>query len=183
MARTSLAARIRIDPSFSDGYESNHFGGLGGHNLSLAELRSPIEQMARTPTHVRFAELEPDQLVEIPVVSRITQDSELQTRQMVSMQLMEEQIRCLQDEIQEIRRILPANKILDRQSGERFEVRMGSSGLIAREESQRTAPLDMNTQHIVAASSNITSVESGNAPPTVMADRRVKISKYSADKH
>ena len=97
MARTPLAARIRIDPSFSDGYESGYFGGLGGHNLSLAELRSPIEQMARTPTHIRFAESEPDQLVKIPVVSRVTQDSELQTKQMVSMQLMEEQIRRHQD--------------------------------------------------------------------------------------
>ena len=36
----------------------------------------------------------------------------------------------------------------------------------------------MNTQHIVAASFNITSGESGTAPPIVMADRRVKISKY-----
>ena len=55
---------------------------------------------------------------------------------------------------------------------------MGFSGHIVQQESQRTAPLDMNTQHIMAASSNITSVKSGNARPTVMADRRVKISKY-----
>ena len=74
MARTPLAARIRIDPSFSDGYESDHYGGLGGHSLSLAELRSPIDLMARTPTHVRFVGSEPDQLAEIPVVSRLTAD-------------------------------------------------------------------------------------------------------------
>ena len=73
-------ARIRIDPSFSDGYESDHFGGLGGQSLRLAELRSPIDLMARTPTYIRFAESEPDQLAEIPVVSRPTQDSDLQTR-------------------------------------------------------------------------------------------------------
>ena len=59
MAITPLAARIRIDPSFSDGYESDHFGGLGGHNLSLAELRSLIEQMVRTLAHIQFAESEP----------------------------------------------------------------------------------------------------------------------------
>ena len=67
MAITPLAARIRIDPSFSDGYESDHFGGLGGHNLSLAELRSLIEHikgedanaLVRTPTHIKFAESEP----------------------------------------------------------------------------------------------------------------------------
>ena len=52
MARTPLAARIRIDPSFSDGYESDNLGGLGGQNMSLAELRSPIEQLARTPSHI-----------------------------------------------------------------------------------------------------------------------------------
>ena len=51
---------------------------------------------------------------------------------------------------------------------------MDSSGQIAQEELPRTAPLDMNTQHIVAASSNVTPGESGN----VMADRRVKNSKY-----
>ena len=171
-------ARIRIDPSFSDGYKSDHFGGLGGQSLRLAELRSPIDLMARTPTYIRFAESEPDQLAEIPVVSRPTQDSDLQTRQMVTIQIMEEQIRCLQDEIQEIRRILPVGEILDRQSGGRTEARMGSSGQIAQEELLRTAPLGMITQHILVASSNIASVESGNAPPTVITDRRVKISKY-----
>ena len=61
LARTPLAARTRIDPSFSDGYDSDNLGALGGQNMSLAELRSPIEQMARTPQHIRFAEAEPDQ--------------------------------------------------------------------------------------------------------------------------
>ena len=36
----------------------------------------------------------------------------------------------------------------------------------------------MSTQHFNEASSSITSVESQNAPPTVTADRRVKVSKY-----
>ena len=36
----------------------------------------------------------------------------------------------------------------------------------------------MNSQHIAEASSSITSVETRNAPPTVTADRRVKVSKY-----
>ena len=116
-----------------------------GDWLSLAELRSPIDQMARTPTHIRFAESEPNQLAEIPAASRLTQDSDLQTRQMVTMQIMEEQIRCLQNEISEIRGISPVGEILDRQSGGRTVVRMDSSGLIAREESLRTAPLDMIT--------------------------------------
>ena len=59
--------------------------------------------MARTPQHIRFAESEPDQLA-ITVVSRTTNDCEMQSRQTVSMQLMEEQIRRLQDEILEIRK-------------------------------------------------------------------------------
>ena len=96
MARTPLAARTRIDPSFSDGYDSDNLGALGGQNMSLAELRSPIEQMARTPQHIRFAESEPDQLA-ITVVSRTNNDCEMQLRQTVSMQLMDEQIRRLQD--------------------------------------------------------------------------------------
>ena len=92
MARTPLAARTRIDPSFSDGYDSDNLGALGCQNMSLAELRSPIEQIARTPQHIRFAESEPDQPA-ITVVSRTTNDCEMQLRQTVSMQLMEKQIR------------------------------------------------------------------------------------------
>ena len=94
------------------------------------------------------------------------------------MQLMEEQIRRLQDEIHEIKRISSANEILNRQSGDKTEVRMGSSAQLAQEEPQRTAPSDMNSQHIDEASSNITSVETRNAQPIVTADRRVKVSKY-----
>ena len=85
MARTPLAARIRIDPYFSDGYESNHSGELGGNSLNLAEFRTPINHMSRTPTHLRFVESEPNQLAEIPAASRQIQDSDLQIRQMVTM--------------------------------------------------------------------------------------------------
>ena len=38
MARTPLAARILIDPAFSDGYESNQSGEGGGHSLVEAEI-------------------------------------------------------------------------------------------------------------------------------------------------
>ena len=84
MARTPLAARIKIDPSFSDGYESNHsFSDEFGHSLNLAEFRSPIDLTSRIPTHIRFAESEPNQLAAIPVANT---DSDLQIRQMVTMQ-------------------------------------------------------------------------------------------------
>ena len=36
----------------------------------------------------------------------------------------------------------------------------------------------MSSQHLNEASSSITSVDTKNAPPTVTADRRVKVSKY-----
>ena len=177
LARTPLAARTRIDPSFSDGYDSDNLGALGGQNMSLAELRSPIEQMARTPQHIRFAEAEPDQPA-ITIVSRTTNDCEMQLRQTVSMQLMEEQIRRLQDEIQEIRKISSEKEFSTCQSGNKTEVRMLSSEQIAQKEKSRTAPVDMSSQHLNEASSSITSVDTINAPPTVTADRRVKISKY-----
>ena len=38
MARTLLAARIMIDPAFSDGYESNQSGEWEGHSLVEAEV-------------------------------------------------------------------------------------------------------------------------------------------------
>ena len=89
------------------------------------------------------------------------------------MQIMEEQIHRLQNEIQEMRRISPVGEILDRQSGGRTEARMDSSGLIAQEGSLRTAPLDMIT-HL----GDILKHRFSGTPPTVMADRRVMISKY-----
>ena len=58
MARTPLAARILIDPAFSDGYESNQSGDFGGNSLVEADIQSPIDLTSRTPTHIRFAELE-----------------------------------------------------------------------------------------------------------------------------
>ena len=64
MARTPLAARIFIDPAFSDRYESNHSGKLGGHSLVEAEMNSPIDLTSRTPTHIRFAESANSQPVE-----------------------------------------------------------------------------------------------------------------------
>ena len=56
--------------------------------------------------------------------------------------------------------------------------RMDSSGPIAQEESLVTAPVDLRSQRIVKASPNINSVDTRNAPSTVMMDRRVPISKY-----
>ena len=70
MARTPLAARISIDPAFSDGYESNQSGELGGHSQVEAEVQSPIDLTSRTPPHIRFAESEHSHLVEHQPASR-----------------------------------------------------------------------------------------------------------------
>ena len=43
MAKTPQATRIMIDPAFSDGYESNQSGELGGQSLGIADIQSPID--------------------------------------------------------------------------------------------------------------------------------------------
>ena len=83
------------------------------------------------------------------------------------MQLMEEQIRRLQDEILEIRKISLAKEISTCQDGNQTEARMRSSEQIAQKEQSRTAPVEMSTQHSDEASSSITSVDTIKAPPTV----------------
>ena len=93
MARTPLAARILIDPAFSDVYESNHSGELGGRSLVEADIQSPIDLPSRTPTHIRFAELGMSQLVEHQAADRVIRDSEPISSQMIAVRSMEEEIR------------------------------------------------------------------------------------------
>ena len=80
MARTPLAARILIDPAFSDGYDSDHSGELGGQSLVEADIQSPIDLTSRTPTHIRFAEADQNQLVEHPAAGRLNRASESNLR-------------------------------------------------------------------------------------------------------
>ena len=91
---------------------------------------------------------------------------------------MAEQISRLRSEISEMRRISPVGEILNHQSGGMIELRMDSSGPIAREESPVTAPTDLNTQQVIATSQDTNSTEIKNATPTVMVDRRVPLSTY-----
>ena len=79
-ARTPIASRNQIDSSFSDGYGSNHSRELVGHSSEEAEFRSPIDLTSRTPTHIRFAETESNQLAEVPMPSRHLGDSDSQLR-------------------------------------------------------------------------------------------------------
>ena len=186
MARTPLAARILIDPAFSDGYESNQSGEGGGLSLVEAEVQSPIDLTSRTPTHIRFAESGQNQLVEHPAADRLNRDLESNSNQRITIRDMAEQISRLESEISEMRRILPAGEILNHRSGGEAELRMNSSGLIAQQESPRTAPIDLSSQQIVEASPNINSVDTRNAPSTLTMDRSVRliqVLQYRADQH
>ena len=111
MARTPLAARIMIDPAFSDGYESNQSGELGGHSLVEANIQSPYDLTSRTPSHIRFAEAEQNQLVEHPAASRLIRDSESDSSQRITISEMAEQISRLRSEISEMRRISPVELV------------------------------------------------------------------------
>ena len=129
MARTPLAARILIDPAFSDGYESNQSGEGGGHSLVEAEIQSPIDLTSRTPTHIRFAEAESSQLVEHQPVNRGMGNFENQLSQRTALSELAAELSRLRSEISEMRRISPVGEILNHQSGGEAELRMDSSGI------------------------------------------------------
>ena len=112
MARTPLAARILIDPAFSDGYESNQSGEGGGHSLVEADIQSPIDLTSRTPTHIRFAESEISQLVEHQPANRGVRNFENQSSQRSALSDMAAEISRLRSGISEIRRISPVGEIL-----------------------------------------------------------------------
>ena len=81
-----------IDPAFSDGYESNQSGDLGGQSLVEADIQSPIDLTSRTPSHIRFAELEQNQLMEHPAADRLNRDLESNSNQRITIRDMAEHI-------------------------------------------------------------------------------------------
>ena len=95
MARTPIASRNQIDPVFSGGYESNKSGEMVGHIMEEADFQSPIDLTSGTPTHVRFVEVEPNQLAEIPLAIRQLAEPESQLRE-ASIIIKEEQVHNLQ---------------------------------------------------------------------------------------
>ena len=143
MARTPLAARILIDPAFSDGYESNQSGEGGGLSQVEAEMQSPIDLTSRTPTHIRFAESENSQLVEHQPANRAIKSFESQLNQRTALSDMAVEISRLRSEISEMRRISPVGEILNHQSGGETALGMDSSGPIALEELIVTVPVDL----------------------------------------
>ena len=166
--------QYQVSLCYTDRYESNNSGELGGQSLDEAEFRSPMDLTSRTPTHIRFAASGINQLVKYPVVARSNREPESQSSQMIAIRNMEQQLSLIRSEILEIRRISQDGKILNRRSRDGADSRMDSSGPIAQEESPRTAPIDLSSQQIVEASSNINSVDTRDAPSTAMMDRRVR---------
>ena len=123
--------RILIDPAFSDGYESNQSGEGGGRSLVEAEIQSPIDVTARTPSHIRFADSANSQLVEHQVASRSSRNLESRSIQRTAMSDMAEEISRLRSEISGMRRISPVGEILNHQSGGETGLRMDSRGIIS----------------------------------------------------
>ena len=131
MARTPLAARILIDPAFSDDYESNQSGEGGGRSLVEAEIQSPIDVTSRTPTHIRFADSTNSQLVEHQPANRSLRNLEMQSSQRIAISEMALEISRLRSEISGMRRISPVGEILNHQSGGETALRMDSRGIIS----------------------------------------------------
>ena len=109
MARTPSAGRIRINPSYwRIGRPKLEFSGIAladGDNANTYSICGIGDGSAGNSSSQQNN-------------SRLGVANKTE---MVSMQFMEEQIRRLQHEITEIRRIKPASGILDRQSGERIQ--------------------------------------------------------------
>ena len=116
--------------------------------------------------------------MEHPAAGRLIRDSESDSSHRITISDKAEQISRLRSEISEMRRISPVEEIHDHQRGGEIELRMDSSGPIVQEESTVTAPNNLNTQQVIAASQDTYSMEPRNAPSTVMMDRRVPFSKY-----
>ena len=184
MARTPIAARNQQDPTYSEGYLSHQSPNsvdsiLGGED----GFRSPIDLMSRTPSHIRFGDFMPEanQLALIPVVT--DQSAERETKLLEALAViryLEEQMRTANKTKNVIMDVPEQAGIIDRQDGEISTTGGNSSGASAPEESIRTGQSMVDSHHIELAPLPKVVTELVNATPTVTADCRVPISKYSS---
>ena len=100
-----------------------------------ADIQLPIDKTSRTPTHIRFAESEQNQLEEHPAAGRLNRNLESHSSQPMTIREQADRISRLESEISEMRRISPAGEILNHQSGGDTELRIDSSGPITQQES------------------------------------------------
>ena len=182
MARTPIAAKNQQGPTYSEGYLGHQspdsidsiLGGEDGY-------RSPIDLMSRTPSHIRFEDIEPasNQLALIPLITDQLAEKESKLLEALAViRYLEEQMRTADK---------PRNAIVDapeqavsiaRQDGEMSTSGINLSGAPAPEELPRTGQPMVDSHHIVPAPLTKVESELDNAPLIVTADRRVPVSKY-----
>ena len=168
LARTPLVARITIYPSFTDGYESNHPGILSSHSLDKADFQSPIDLTSR---HRQTS----DSRKRSESAGRVSSGQQAKSGLRFANETDGHDAEyggadhCLRKKISEKRKISRPPKWRRSRRKDGFEWSISRRGI-----TEDSAPLYEYT-----ASLTIASVESDNALPTVMVDRRVKISKYS----
>ena len=174
MARTPIAAKNTQDPTYSEGYVCNQSPDtidsiLGGED----GFRSLIDLTSRTPSHIRFGDIEPEgnQLALIPLVTCPLAEKETRLIEALAViRYLEELMRNANKPKDVILDVPQQTGIIARQDGDRSTTGIDS----APEESTRTGLPMVDSHHIVPAPLP----ETDKLPLIVTADRRVPISKY-----
>ena len=151
MARTPIAAKNTQDPTYSEGYVCNQspdtidsiFGGEDG-------FRSLIDLTSRTPSHIRFGDIEPEgnQLALIPLVTCPLAEKETRLIEALAViRYLEELMRNANKPKDVILDVPQQTGIIARQDGDRSTTGIDS----APEESTRTGLPMVDSHHIVPA--------------------------------
>ena len=176
MARTPIAAKNPQDPTYSEGYVCNQ----SPETVEDGSC-SPIDLTSRTPSHIRFGDIEPEgnQLALVPLVTCQLAEKETKLIEALAViRYLEEQMRNANKPKDAILDIPQQAGIIARQDGDRNTTGIDSSGATASEESIRTGLPMVDSHHIVPAPLAIVVPETDKAPLIVTADRRVPVSKY-----
>ena len=181
MARTPIAARNQQDPSYSEGYLGHQSPDsidriLGGED----GFRSPIDLTSRTPSHIRFGDIEPEsnQLALVALVTDQLAEKEFKPLEALAVfRYLEEQMRPAHRPRNVIVDVPEQTGIIARQDGEMSTSGINSSGASAPEKLPRTGQPMVDSHHIAPAPLTKVVSELDNATPIVTADCRVPISK------
>ena len=100
MARTPIASKNQQNPTYSEGYECHQSPETVDSILGGEEsFRSPIDLTSRTPSHIRFGDIEPEtnQLALVPLATCQIAEQETKLREALAViRYLEEQMRNLQ---------------------------------------------------------------------------------------
>ena len=182
MARTPIAARNQQDPSYSEGYLGHQSPDsidsiLGGED----GFRSPIDLTSRTPSHIRFGDMEPasNQLALVPLITdQLAEKDTKLVEALAVIRYFEEQMRTANKTKNVIVDVPEQAGIINSQDGESITSGFNSSGASAPEESPRTGAPMVDSHHIVQAPLTKVVSDLENATPNVTAECRVPNSKY-----